>query len=91
MIQAAIAGLGLALVPRFLVEDETSSGRLVLVGHGRAVDGEAYYLAHPERKRHDPALEVFRAWLQGESAAFEESSGEGRAEVMASPDTPPAA
>lgn len=78
VIQAAIAGLGLALVPRFLVEDELGLGQLRIVGPGPAAMGDAYYLVHPERKRHDPAIVAFGAWLAREARAFDAGTGRSR-------------
>ncbi len=63
VIQAAIAGLGLAVLPRFLIQDELASGRLV-VAIDRPVRSEhAYYLVHPERKADLHRVAVFRDWL----------------------------
>ncbi len=63
VIQAAIAGLGLAVLPRFLIQDEIASGRLV-VAIDRPVRSEhAYYLVHPERKADLHRVAVFRDWL----------------------------
>lgn len=63
VIQAAIAGLGLAVLPRFLIQDEIASGRLV-VAIDRPVRSEhAYYLVHPERKADLHRVTAFRDWL----------------------------
>lgn len=61
--QAAQAGLGIAIVPRFLVEDELASGRLV-VPFARPVESrQAYWLVYPQEKRDRPAVAAFRTWL----------------------------
>ena len=61
---AASHGLGLALVPRLLIEGELLRGELVLAS-GQAVPGErAYYLVTPERADERPAMKTFLAWLQ---------------------------
>lgn len=63
VIQAAIAGLGLAVLPRFLIQEELSAGRLV-VAIDRPVESEhAYYLVHPERKAGLRRVTEFRDWL----------------------------
>jgi len=68
VIQAAIAGVGLALLPQFLIQDELASGRLV-VAIDRPVTSEyAYYLVYPERKADIPRVAVFRDWLLGQCA-----------------------
>ncbi|MBI5276473.1 MAG: LysR family transcriptional regulator [Burkholderiales bacterium] len=62
-IEAAVHGLGIALVPRVLVQDELARGLLADVG-GSFEGGElGYYLVHPEGKADNPALLAFRDWL----------------------------
>ena len=66
--EAAIQGLGAALVPRFLVEDELAGGQLVtLVDHDFA-SGLSYHLIYPEHKADEPVLGLFRDWLVAETA-----------------------
>jgi LysR family glycine cleavage system transcriptional activator len=60
---AAAAGLGVALVPSFLVEDEVSSGRLEVLFGRALVTSSAYYLAIPEGRGATPALRQFTDWL----------------------------
>lgn len=60
---AAVQGLGLALVPRLLIEAELARGELV-VACEQALHGErAYYLVTPERVDERPAMTSFLAWL----------------------------
>ena len=60
---AAACGLGAALVPRLLVEDELARGTLV-VACDRALQGErAYCLVLPERSEECPAVGAFKTWL----------------------------
>ncbi len=62
-VQAAIASLGVALVPLFLVQDEVAAGKLVIL-FDRPVRGpSAYYAVVPSGKRHDPLVLRFLAWL----------------------------
>jgi LysR family transcriptional regulator, glycine cleavage system transcriptional activator len=63
MIQAAIAGIGVAVLPRFLIEDEVAAGRLVIPFNVAVRSDQAYYLVHPEEKADLPALRSFREWL----------------------------
>lgn len=63
MIQAALHGLGVALLPDYLVETELATGRLI-APCGGAVEAEgAYYLVWPKSRARDPSLGKFRAWL----------------------------
>lgn len=64
--QAAVAGLGLAIVPRFLVEEEIRSGALVMPFDAPSRSEEAYWLVYPEAKAALPTVAAFRAWLLGE-------------------------
>jgi len=67
--QAATAGLGLAILPRFLIEDELRAGTLV-TPFGRPMVGEdAYYLVYPRAKATQPSVAAFRDWLLAECAA----------------------
>lgn len=66
---AAAHGLGLALVPRLLIEPELASGELVVACPKPLKSGRAYYLVTPERGEPRPALAAFSAWLQRSAAA----------------------
>jgi LysR family glycine cleavage system transcriptional activator len=64
---AAAAGLGVALAPSFLVEDEVESGRLIVLFDRSLVTSSAYYLAIPEGGGGSPALRQFTDWLVAEA------------------------
>lgn len=64
--QAAVAGLGLAIVPRFLVEEELRAGVLITPFERPSRSEEAYWLVYPEEKAALPAVSAFRAWLLAE-------------------------
>ncbi|WP_394788315.1 LysR substrate-binding domain-containing protein [Rhodoferax sp.] len=71
---AAALGMGVALVPRILIEDDLQRGSLV-VACNRALRGErGYYLVLPAATQGEasPALAAFEAWLLGQAA---ESAG----------------
>jgi DNA-binding transcriptional LysR family regulator len=72
VIQAAIAGLGVAMLPRFLIQEELSSGRLVVAIERPVTSSDAYYLVHPERKADLRRVVVFRDWLVEQCAAHDE-------------------
>ncbi|NVK14302.1 MAG: LysR family transcriptional regulator [Rhodobacteraceae bacterium] len=64
---AALHGLGVALMPDYLVEQDLATGRLVAL-HPKPVEtAGAYYLVWPERKSTAPALMKFRGWLAGKA------------------------
>lgn len=68
MIQVAISGLGVALLPDYLARIEIAEGRLLPVLR-QAVPGRgAYWLAWPDRKAGLKPLEAFRTWLAGRMA-----------------------
>lgn len=60
VIQAALAGLGIAVVPRILIIEELRAGRLVEPSTHPALTTEAYYLVHPEKKRASQKLSPSR-------------------------------
>lgn len=65
--EAAAQGMGIALMPRFMVAEEIARGRLV-VPFDQALDsGEHYVLAFPEASAARPALRLFRDWLVAEA------------------------
>lgn len=66
-IEAAISGLGAILMPPFMVIDELTSGRLVLL-HGVPVPTPwRYYLVYPKGKRSKPGVQKFRTFLRAEA------------------------
>ena len=69
VIQAAIAGLGVALLPRFLVDKEIASRELIVMAPQELRSEGAYWLVYPESRSHLPAVRCFRDWLLGVAAA----------------------
>ena len=63
VIQAAIAGLGLAVLPMFLIQEELASGRLVIAINRPVTSEYAYFLVHPEAKADLRRVVAFREWL----------------------------
>jgi len=65
--QAALHGLGVALMPDYLVEQDLATGRLVAL-HDQPTDAiGAYYLVWPQEKSRDPSLRHFRSWLSSQA------------------------
>ena len=74
LAQAAGHGMGVALIPPFLIERELAEGRLK-VANQQPVPGEkAYYLIVPERKVESAALRAFRDWLLPAALAYQAQS-----------------
>lgn len=64
VLQAALAGLGVAVLPTFVCDDELAAGRVVeAFANTRTPTGKSYWLVYPERRAELPALRAFRAWL----------------------------
>jgi LysR family glycine cleavage system transcriptional activator len=56
--------MGVALVPRLLIERELAGGQLVQACAHVLAPERAYYLVTPEHGAGKPALADFLAWLQ---------------------------
>lgn len=64
LVQAARVGCGVALVPRFLVEEELLEGKLVIPWAFSLISKEnAYYIAYPEHTGQVPKIEAFVQWV----------------------------
>ena len=63
MLEAAVAGLGVALARRVLVERELREGRLVRLFDLALPADPAYYLVTSEQSAQLPRVQAFRAWL----------------------------
>lgn len=63
MIQATIHGLGVGLLPGYLVAEDLQSGRLVQACDGPEVSLGDYYLVWPNGRAEAEPLKSFRIWL----------------------------
>jgi LysR family transcriptional regulator, glycine cleavage system transcriptional activator len=68
MIEALIAGLGVGIMPRFLVEEELRRKKLVLVMKEALISAYGYYLVHPKDRKAGRPLEHFTEWILGQAA-----------------------
>ena len=68
LIQAALHGLGLALIPTFLIQRELAEGRLIPVFGGPIAASGSYYLVWPRTPPPRAALGSFRSWIAAEAA-----------------------
>lgn len=71
ILQAALHGLGVALLPDYLTQAERAAGQLRDAAPGAAVRMGTYFLVWPETRRVPPALRAFRDWLALHSAGDE--------------------
>jgi len=66
VLDAAIAGLGVALVPEILARTAIDSGALIRVVPGDFPTGQAYTLIYPDHSADLPHFARFRDWLRAE-------------------------
>lgn len=72
LVEAARAGLGIALVPRFFVMNELSNGELLIPCDLALRNDRGYYLVYPERKQSAPLLMAFESWLLATAKQYRE-------------------
>ncbi len=75
LTEAAVQGMGIALLPHFVAEQEIRSRRLVRLADGGYRSDRSYYLIYPEHKAENPALGAFRDWLEGETESYRQAIG----------------
>ena len=61
--QGAIHGLGIALLPTFLIADDLAAGRLIPVWGGPRPSIGSYWLVWPKDSAMRPAMAAFRDWI----------------------------
>ncbi|GAB2598101.1 LysR family transcriptional regulator [Ramlibacter solisilvae] len=77
VVQAALHGMGAALVPQFFVEDEMRKGVLVSAGPV-FLSGRSYYLSYPQQDAARAELVAFGKWLATEAELYASSPPDGR-------------
>jgi len=65
VIAGAIASLGAAILPSYLIEAELNDGRLKKISEVFLSTQNAYYIATP-KGIHNPAVEVFSTWVRAQ-------------------------
>ncbi|MDN3236249.1 LysR substrate-binding domain-containing protein [Pseudomonas sp. WAC2] len=63
-IRAAQVGCGVALVPRFLIDEELAEGKLVIAWPHSMTSPHTYYLGYPEHAAEVPKIRKFVAWIR---------------------------
>ena len=64
MRSAAVAGLGLALLPTYFIRAEVARKRLAVVDVGADPEGATLYLAYPHDRRASAKLRALAEWLR---------------------------
>ncbi|WP_312934289.1 LysR substrate-binding domain-containing protein [Pseudomonas sp.] len=62
-IRAAIAGCGLALIPRYLVAEELAEGKLVVAWDHPVSSNGRHFMAHAEHAAQVPKVRAFVDWI----------------------------
>lgn len=70
-LEAALDGLGVAMGPRYLIQDDIDAGRLRVIFPRLLAPSNPYIVVHDIRRAGDPAIAAFKAWLQAEGARHE--------------------
>jgi DNA-binding transcriptional LysR family regulator len=65
---AAVAGMGVVLLPPYMVGDALATGKLKRLSRRERRSTRGYYLVYPEVSAELPALKVFREWLLAQAA-----------------------
>jgi LysR family glycine cleavage system transcriptional activator len=62
-IHAAVAGCGVALIPRYLIVDELASGKLVIPVEPAMASNGAHFIAYSEHAAEVPKVKHFVEWI----------------------------
>jgi len=68
-IRAAQSGCGVALVPRFLVEDELAEGKLIIPWDYPMRSSGSHFMAYAEHAAEVPKIRSFVKWIEGQVRA----------------------
>lgn len=74
LVQGVIAGLGVAVVQRCLIEDDLASGRVVIAIDQPVDTARGYWLCCRRGERERPALAALRDWLLSAARAADRST-----------------
>ena len=81
LFAGAAAGLGVALVPRFFVQDNLSHLGIITPVEKATVAEGSYYLVYPTELTHNAALTAFREWLVAEAGSYVQAAGRANISV----------
>ncbi|MFP8968381.1 LysR substrate-binding domain-containing protein [Pokkaliibacter sp. CJK22405] len=71
-IRAAQAGYGIALIPRYLVEEELGEGKLMIAFNAPMPSHGLHYIAHAEQQGDVPKIRAFVEWITSSLHSLEE-------------------
>lgn len=63
IINAAVHGIGIAVIPTFYIERELENGLLHMPFGDPIRSDDSYFVVYPERKSHNANIILFRDWL----------------------------
>ncbi|HEY2675961.1 MAG TPA: LysR family transcriptional regulator [Steroidobacteraceae bacterium] len=64
MMDAAVAGLGIALLPTFFLQESLKAQRLTVLDIGAEAEDASIYIAYPDTLRSSGKIRALTAWLQ---------------------------
>lgn len=70
-LEAAIEGLGVAIVNPALIERDRKAGRLIVPIDFQLPLASGHYIVYPEEHRHDPRIQALQNWLLDEMPSLE--------------------
>ena len=68
LLEACIAGLGVALIPRYMAQKEIDAGKLMIPIDRSLPEQASYFLVYPEEQSNYGPLHAFRTWLLEKTA-----------------------
>jgi LysR family transcriptional regulator of beta-lactamase len=77
LVEAAIQGAGVALVPVAMFDREIAEGRVVQP-FGITLSAGSYWLTHLKSRAETPSMSAFRTWILAEIEAASTASGGSR-------------
>ncbi|GLQ17001.1 LysR substrate-binding domain-containing protein [Maritalea porphyrae] len=66
IIEACVAGLGVGLLPQYLIESQIEVGRLQVIDKRPLQTEDAYFLAIPDDKAEKPGVVEFTNWIKAQ-------------------------
>lgn len=63
LISAAVSGLGVALAPKYLLEEELAAGQLVILSDRQLPTQRNYHFVVPDHEPHNNLTESFYSWI----------------------------